>query len=597
MHSLKLKLILAISGFVLVLFGINTLLFLGEQQNELTRDIFVNARSFAQLTAKDIVNSYNLYVPQESFVYFNRDVRNVFAKFQDLEKIQIVNYDGLVVYDSQEDLDKSYKGTGRRVTGGILDQVRSKIASVYTLETERCVYLQVDDELSEGYYCVDENLKPVQPIAASEKVEYVVQPATDEFSVVYYISYDNLQERIQQTMMRGIMLGIFGILVGIVIAFLLASGITRPLNDLTAGANIIAKGDFRYRVIVKTKDELATLASAFNSMAKELDISTKALVYKERVAKELEIAANIQKELLPKEIPKVLGLDIAAGILPAEEIGGDCYDFIKTDEGNLLMYLGDVTGHGVPSGIVVSITNALVFNYAKETDLKKLLIDVNRILKEKTSANMFITLVMMYWNVTQQKLKYISAGHEQMVHYHARDQKVTLTPAGGLALGMIPDISRVLKEVEIQMEEGDALVAYSDGIPEAWKSDSEMYGMANLKRAVNEYSMLPSALSIRNAILSDVKEYMGTWKQMDDITLMVLKKTASGLEKSVVGVGDALQKTVVAAEAAAMEPVSVEAGQIVPSQVAQNATVATVETVRPDDIKIQAASTDSGGTV
>ena len=128
MHSLKVKLVLAISVFVLILFGVNTLLFLGEQQNELTRDIFVNARSYAQLTAGNIVNSYNLHVPQESFVYFNRDVRDVFAKFQDLEKIQIVNYEGLIVYDSQVDLDKSFKGSDRKVSGIILDQVKSKIA-------------------------------------------------------------------------------------------------------------------------------------------------------------------------------------------------------------------------------------------------------------------------------------------------------------------------------------------------------------------------------------------------------------------------------------------------------------------------------------
>src|SRR5690606_32671105 len=145
---------------------------------------------------------------------------------------------------------------------------------------------------------------------------------------------------------------------------------------------------FKHRVYVKTKDEVATLANAFNSMAQELEISTKALVYKERVAKELEIAANIQKELLPKEIPVISGLDIAAGILPAEEIGGDCYDFLATDDNNLLMYLGDVTGHGVPAGIVVSIANALIYNYSHDTDMREILSQVNRILKVKTSSNM-----------------------------------------------------------------------------------------------------------------------------------------------------------------------------------------------------------------
>lgn len=535
----------------MVLFGLNTLLFINEKQAELTQDIFDNARSYAQLTAESIVESYNLYIPQESFVYFNRDVSDVFNKFQDLEKIQIVSFEGEIVYDSSLDKERINATDNRRVTGDLLDQVRAKNPSVFTLDTDRCVYLQVDSDTEEGYFCVDEASKPIQPIAPDERVEFIVQPATDEFAVVYYLSYANLQDRINQTMIRTGLLGVFGILVGIILAVMIATNITRPLKKLTLGAGIIAKGDFQHRVEVKTKDELNTLASAFNSMAKELEISTKALVYKERVAKELEIAANIQRDLLPKEIPKMPGLDIAAGVLPAEEIGGDCYDFIKTDDNNLLMYLGDVTGHGVPSGIVVSITNALIYNYAKQHDLKKLLTDVNRILKEKTSANMFITLVMMHWDAISNKLKYVSAGHEQMVHYHAKDKKVTLTPAGGLALGMLPDISHVLQEVEVNLEEGDALVAYSDGIPEAWKSDTEMYGMSNLKRSVNEYSVLPNALSIRNAILADVKEFTGTWKQMDDITLMVLKKSEGGGIEAATNqpAKDDLQKTVEKAEA------------------------------------------------
>lgn len=189
------------------------------------------------------------------------------------------------------------------------------------------------------------------------------------------------------------------------------------------------------------------------------------------------------------------------------------------------MYLGDVTGHGVPAGIVVSIANALIYNYSRDVDVREILAQVNRILKVKTSSNMFITLVMVHWNALENQLKYVSAGHEQMIHFHASTGKVTLTPSGGLALGMLPDISKQLVEQVVPMEEGDCLILYSDGIPEAWKNDKEMYGMTGLKRAVSNYGKLENALAIRNAILSDVKEFMGDWKQMDDITLMVLKRT------------------------------------------------------------------------
>jgi serine phosphatase RsbU (regulator of sigma subunit) len=534
MNSLKTKLIVTISLLILILFALSTFLILREKTREMTHDIFLNARSFAQLTANNIVNDYELYIPQKSFVYFNREMSHVFEKFKDLDKIQIVSYGGEVLYDSAEETEKQYEGPTRLINEvNFVNQIQSRNQSVRTLITDRLIYLKDSDEESCGYLCVDENERPILPLANDERVHYLVQPATEKYAVVYYLAYENLTARINESIFRGILLAIFGVGIGIVFAYLFAASITKPLQQLTVSAGMIAKGDFKHRVEIETKDELSTLAKAFNSMAQELEISTKAMIYKERVAKELELAAKIQREFLPREIPKITGIDISAGLLPAEEIGADCYDFIKTDENNILMYLGDVTGHGVPSGIVVSIANALIYNYAWKADLKPLLVEVNRVMKEKTSANMFMTLVLLHWNSLNQKLKYVSAGHEQMIHYSTKDKRIIMTPAGGLALGMLPNIENVLEEKEVVMEEGDALVIYSDGIPEAWKNDNEMYGMARLKRAVSDYGDLPTAFAIRNALMADVKEFTAGWRQMDDITVMVIKRTRGELIQQV----------------------------------------------------------------
>ncbi len=523
MHSLKTKLVLTISALVVVLFILTAALFLGEKSKELTRDIYDQARSFAELTAPGIGNNYKLYLAEKSFVYFNREIRDTFQKLEDLADMQVIKYTGELVYDSKTEKEKQYEGSARQLSDAkMISQVQAKNPSVMTLDTKRAVYLKKDENGLIRY--VDENEKPVQELTQNEKIEYLVQPAGNDLSVVYYISYAKLQDRVNQTAMRGALLAMFGIGVGVLLAFLYAGTITKPLKKLTEGAAVIATGDFKHRVVVKTKDEIATLANAFNKMAAELEIGTKALVYKERVAKELELAAKIQKEILPKEIPKMPGLDISAGLLPAEEIGGDCYDFIKVSDNDLLMYLGDVTGHGVPSGIVVSVANALIYSYAAEPDLKKLLSSVNRVMKDKTSSNMFMTLVMLKWNALRNEMKYVSAGHERMVHFHAKDQKVTLTPAGGVALGMLYDITNNLKEEQVILEKDDTLVIYSDGIPECWKNETEMYGIARLKRAVSEYSDLPTAFALRNALLADVKQFSGSYKQMDDITLIVLKK-------------------------------------------------------------------------
>jgi len=525
MHSLKTKLVLAISALIVVLFGFTTFIFINEKSAELARDIYEHTRNFAELTAADIFSSYDLYLAQKSFVYFNRDLRATFEKLGDLADLQLIKYSGEILYDSKTEKNQQYEGPARMVSDKVLlEQVRSRNPSILTQDTNRVVYLK-RTETGETLN-VDVNEQAVSPFSPDEKMVYLVQPASDDAVVVYYVSYQSLYDSVNQMMIRSIMLAFFGIGIGILMAFLYAGSITKPLKKLTEGAGILAKGDFKYRVEVKTKDEISVLAHAFNKMAQDLEISTKALVYKERVAKELELAAKIQKEILPKEIPKMPGLDVSAGLIPAEEIGGDSYDFIKIGDNDLLMYLGDVTGHGVPSGIVVSVANALIYNYSKTTDIKEMLVSVNRILKDKSSANMFMTLVMLKWEGLARKLRYVSAGHEQMIHYHAKEKKVTLTPAGGVALGMISNISALLKEQEVIMEIGDTLVIYSDGIPECWKNEKEMYGMSSLKRAVSDYSDLPTAFAIRNALIADVKEYEGKYKQMDDITLIVLKRTS-----------------------------------------------------------------------
>ena len=524
MKSIKTKLILTIGALIIILFGIATAIFVREKQKELTNDIFTGVRAFAELTAANVVNDYSLYLTQKSFVYFNRDIQEIFAKNRDVAAIKIVKYNGEIVYDSVAEKEKQYAGAGRVLQDPeLLEQIKAKNASVKTLETNRVVYLKKDANGVINY--VDFNEKTLPRLAQDEKILSFIQPATNEFAVVYDITYQALQERINQTRMRIFLLAVFGIGIGILMAVLYAGTITKPIQQLTEGAVAIATGNFQYRVVVKTKDEIFTLAKAFNKMAADLEISTKALVYKERVAKELELAAKIQKQLLPKEMPKVKGLDISAGLLPAEEIGGDCYDFIKVGPDGLIMYIGDVTGHGVPSGIVVSIANALIYHLADKQDIKEIVVDLNRVIKDKTASNMFLTLAMLNWNETSGQLSYVNAGHEQMIHYHASEKKVTLTPIGGIALGMFPDISKNIQKLNIQLEKDDVLVLYSDGIPESWKDEKEMYGMPRFKRAVSEYSDLPTAISIRNALLADVKEFSGKYKQMDDITLIVLKRT------------------------------------------------------------------------
>jgi len=520
--SIKYKFILAISILIGILFVISAFLLVDEKEKELTSDTFFETRSFAEFSSTKVVNDYNLYLAQKGFIFFNREIQNIFSKTQNVSIIQLYDYNGQMLFDSAEEKEQQYEGPSRIMTDETLTkQIKAHNPSVYT-DKNRLVFLKKDEEGNIGY--VDENENDVEPLDPLERVLYFVNPVLGTNAVYYLVDYSDLDARLVSTQIRIFSLAALGIILGILMAIFFGNRITKPIKKLTSGAAVIAQGEFSHRVNIKTRDEVQTLGEAFNKMAKDLEISTKALVYKERVAKELELAKKIQESIIPKEMPKLLGIDVSAGLVPAEEIGGDCYDFIPVDDNNMVMYMGDVTGHGVPSGIVVSIANALFYSFAGKGGLKEVMIEVNKVIKAKTTTSMFLTLILMNWDALNQKLNYVSAGHEPTLHYSAKTKQVSLLKGGGIALGMFPDISKAVEIQEAALEPGDVLVMYSDGIPEAWKNEKEMYGMDRFKEALAEYGSLDTSLSIRNALFSHVKEFAGDFKQMDDMTLLVVKK-------------------------------------------------------------------------
>jgi HAMP domain-containing protein len=507
---------------VIFLFSVTALLLIDEKKKELSQDIYTKARSFGELTTPKIADLYSSLLAQNSFVLFNREIKDVFRKNEDISAIRVANYSGELLYDSVQEEQRAYSGPPRTLADRDLQaRVQATLPS-FLLESGRVVYLKKNEE--GRYESVNENDKPISEISDTDAIVNIVSPFPPNFSVLFDVTYENLRSRVVRTTERIVLLLIFGILLGLGFGWYFSQRITEPIAKLTEGALILGKGDFKARVTVKTHDEVGILADTFNKMAQDLEISMKAMVYKERVAKELEVAARIQKQILPEKLPLISGLDVAAAVIPAVEIGGDCYDFIQVDPDTHLFYISDVTGHGIPSGIVVSIANALIYSYANSPNLRDILINANRVLREKTAQNMFMTLLMLRYR--QGNLDYVSAGHPEMLHYHAVDKKVSVEKGGGIALGMVPDISKMLIESSVSFQPGDSIVLYSDGIPEAVSSRGEQYGLQRFKRALNDQGELASAEAIKNSLLADVKQFMGDATQMDDITIVVVRRVS-----------------------------------------------------------------------
>ncbi len=522
MFSLRQKLVVAITLLIMLILGTAAFFFVREKQQGVVQDAYYAAKSFAEIQSDPIVDDYEQYWLQKSSIPFTQRVQDALKKSDVISVVRIYSFSGEILYDSSVDKNQPYAGKPRlEKDPATLSQIQSKFLSVQTEGGDIAFMTRAQ---SGDVQFVDRTGKPASPLDISQKLANIVISSHDQYAVLYSISYDALSTRINDIRDRMVVLAIFGMLLGIFFAWIFASRIAGSIQSLVGGAAEIAKGDFTYRTNIHTGDELEVLGSAFNTMAEEVDKRTKNIVYQERVTKELELAAKIQTEILPRKLPMIPALDISAGIIPAEEVGGDCYDFLEVHDGKMVFYLGDVTGHGVPAGIMVSVANAIMYYLAQKMPILQTMIEANTVIKAKSANNMFMTLAMLQWDDPAKKLTYVNAGHEPLLVYATAKKTVDEVHGGGMALGMVPDNSKLLKEMTVGFEVGDCLVIYSDGLPECWKDEKENFGMGRLKKAVADYADLPSALAIRNAILSEIKQFAGTYKQMDDMTIIVIKR-------------------------------------------------------------------------
>lgn len=524
MKSLKTKF-----AAVIILLTLMTVVIIGysvirTKSDEIEKDIFIKARNFADLTVNSLVDAYKLYYESGSFVYFKREVDNIFSLNTDINNIQIVDYNQQILYDAESEEFDQYAGEPRMINDFALSK-RVQDVKPSILTDRRIIYLQKNKENHWEY--IDQFENAIPGIESGEQVVNIVYPYPDnQTRAVYWVSYQDLYDRIWDTATQLLYILLMISLGGILIGILFANRIISPIKSLTHGVSEIARGNLSYQVQIDTKDEIKTLADSFNKMAHDLSVSTQAMIEKEKLTQELDIASNIQQDLLPKEIPDIAGLDVAASVVPAEAVGGDCYDFLAIDDDNTLLYLGDVTGHGVPASLIVAITNSLFYtmrDFMKTT--RDIVIHVNRVLKVKTAPAMFVTALLANWNNKTNELTYTSAGHEKMLHFKAADGTTSVCEGGGIALGMVPDISATAKEQKIELAQDDFLVIYSDGITDAWRSAEECYGLERLQELIQKEGKGKSAQEILDLIFERVNAFRAGYEQMDDMTLMVIKRT------------------------------------------------------------------------
>jgi serine phosphatase RsbU (regulator of sigma subunit)/anti-sigma regulatory factor (Ser/Thr protein kinase) len=248
---------------------------------------------------------------------------------------------------------------------------------------------------------------------------------------------------------------------------------------------------------------------------------------RERINQELQVAALIQQTLLPKELPAIPGWHVDAFYRPARAVGGDFYDFITLDDGRLGVVIGDVTDKGVPAALVMATCRSMLRAAAQKHDSPSaVLAEVNEALVPEIPPAMFVTCLYAIIDTSQGEIIFANAGHN-LPYVRTNDGVVELR-ATGMPLGLMPGMP--YDERTYRLERGDVMVLTSDGITEAHDAEGEMYGFGRLMGRV---AIKPSNDDMVAALVGDLENFTGEGAdQEDDITLVVIRRTASAKESA-----------------------------------------------------------------
>ena len=333
----------------------------------------------------------------------------------------------------------------------------------------------------------------------------------------------------------------------LVMGLALAKSITGSVHELFVGTEHVRRGDFAHRIRVKSRDQLGELAESFNAMTGSVEDLLQEAAEKKRLEEELRIAREIQMSLLPRDVATLPGLAVTAVCIPAREVGGDYYDFIRLGDHRLGVLVADVSGKGTSAAFYMAELKGLILSLGQIYESpRQLLIEVNRIIAAHIDDRSFITMTYAVIDLEDRTLTYARAGHTPLIYLSPGAAEVSaqvLTPNGlvvGLNLeGFEKKFEELLEEHTLPIRHGDVAVLFTDGITEAMNEESDLFGEDRLSQLVEEHSALSSE-ELRERILRDVEAFVGSADQHDDMTMVLLKIEGAPLATGVERIASAL---------------------------------------------------------
>jgi serine phosphatase RsbU (regulator of sigma subunit)/putative methionine-R-sulfoxide reductase with GAF domain len=271
-------------------------------------------------------------------------------------------------------------------------------------------------------------------------------------------------------------------------------------------------------------DDLASLIkgiAVFAAISIEKFELFKQIIEKEKMEKEIQIAREIQQSFLLNKEMSVKGMDVAYINIPSSQVGGDYYDIISLNDHEIIVTINDISGHGIPASLLMSIFRAnFVYGIRRNRDILTTINHLNNLISETTDTNLYVTSFTGMVDLKKRRMRWINSGH--IPTFILRKDEVIQLKDGGPVLGMFADIS--IQETEIGLKKDDFIVMYTDGITEAEDAAGNQFALPRLIEFVKKQRHLEIG-RVKDNLIEELKRHVGADEFDDDVTFILLRIT------------------------------------------------------------------------
>jgi sigma-B regulation protein RsbU (phosphoserine phosphatase) len=317
---------------------------------------------------------------------------------------------------------------------------------------------------------------------------------------------------------RNIKIGGLAVLITLLFGIVMAVISIWPMMDLLAFVDLIQKGNFKQELKLEYSTEFVKLSKQMNAMAAGLRDRM-------RLRNSLVLAQEVQQNLLPSEMPEIKGLDITGHATYCDETGGDYFDFLTIagqPDTTAAIAVGDVVGHGVAAAMLMATARGILRSRCRTPGtLADLLTHLNTLLVEDTGDDRFMTMLLMTVDAKRKVMCWATAGHDPPIVYDPATDLFNEISGSGMSLGVVKGVVYE-EQLFTDVQPGQVMVAFTDGLWEAFNPDGEMFGKDRVRNLVRRFANL-SAAGISEQINAELSRFLGKKNPDDDLTYVIVK--------------------------------------------------------------------------